>query len=72
MKEDVAQVIHKNESLRELADRQEQQLAKLKQSERDLEETRAEAISLKLTNEEYRKTLKAKVSAISELKRELD
>ena len=40
--------------------------------EKELEETRSESISLKLTHEEYRKLLKAKVSAITELKREIE
>ncbi len=60
MKEDITQVISKNESLRELADHQEQELIKKNQFERELDEIKAEVLSFKLTNEEYRKTLKAK------------
>lgn len=40
--------------------------------DRELEDLRTEALSFKLTNEEYRKTLKQKNNCLTELKRELD
>ena len=40
--------------------------------DRELEDIRSEVLSLKLTNEEYRKTLKQKNSALTDLKRELE
>ena len=40
--------------------------------DRELEDLRTEALSFKLTNEEYRKTFKQKNNGLTELKRELD
>jgi len=72
MKEDIAQLLQKNESLKELTERQEAELAKKTTKEHELEDAQTELLSLRMTNEEYRQTLKAKNSAISEAKRELD
>jgi len=72
MKEDIAQLLQKNESLKELTERQEAELAKKTTKEHELEDVQTELLSLRMTNEEYRQTLKAKNSAISEAKRELD
>lgn len=37
-----------------------------------MEDAQAEVLSLRMTNEEYRQTLKSKNTSISDLKRELD
>jgi type II secretory pathway component PulF len=55
-----------------LSEQQELELAKKAQVEKELEDARAEVLSFKMTNEEYRKTLKTKNSSLTDIKRELD
>lgn len=55
-----------------MSEQQELELAKKAQVEKELEDARAEVLSFKMTNEEYRKTLKTKNSSLTDIKRELD
>lgn len=72
MKEDVAQILAKNESLKERSEAQAQELAKKIQLEKELDDARSEQHSLRLTHDEYRKLLKSKVSMISDCNQKLE